>query len=256
MQQKSKAMDSPPLPDAAVDCQQLSLSHPRKGKEQLVTALVANIQYFLKRLLPIMPIVDETKILSEVQRFDELPLPRQCFLLSLSAATRIQLKLDSVKERDNEEVETNAYLHSPLTGSGLLEAAKRLRRQFDVVDNMSLDAILTSFFLFAAHGNREEHNHAWFFLNESMTMAISMGLHDEEAYVNVPKCDRELRRRIFWLLFVTERFVYTTHPTRNQDEPNNKTRQDLCFAAPATSNAAQHDNETSCHRFRMSCTHA
>jgi len=38
-------------------------------------------------------------------------------------------------------------------------------------------------------------------------VAFSLGLDNEATYFNLPKGERELRRRIFWLLFVTERYL-------------------------------------------------
>ncbi|KAK2609170.1 hypothetical protein QQS21_002252 [Conoideocrella luteorostrata] len=196
---------SPPLPEAALRRSSLSPPSSRRSRDELVVALTTNVRFFMKQLLPIMPTLNETEILDDVQRFDELSLPRQVFLLSLCAATRVQLKLDNKKEHSKTDVPINTYLHAPLTGRGLLAASKRLRRQFDIVDNISLDAVMTSFFLFAAHGNLEEHNQASFCLNESITMAFSLGLDNEETYFDIPRNEREQRRRIFWLLFVTER---------------------------------------------------
>ncbi|KAJ6442205.1 hypothetical protein O9K51_05758 [Purpureocillium lavendulum] len=200
-------------PRPSVGTGQLSGPAPstERSKHQLAVALAANVQVFFKHLFPIMPVLNDAELLADAFQFHELPVPRQAFILALCAATRIQLKLDYVEECDETHTSVNAYLDSPLTGEGLLSAAKRWRRQFDIVDNRGLDAILTSFFLFAAHGNLEQHHHAWFYLNESMTVAFSLGLDNEATYFNLPKSERELRRRIFWLLFVTERQV--SNPT-------------------------------------------
>ncbi|UNI22452.1 hypothetical protein JDV02_008341 [Purpureocillium takamizusanense] len=188
-----------------------AVTEHESSKHRLAVALAANVQVFFKHLFPIMPVLNDAEVLADALQFDELPLPRQAFLLSLCAATRIQLKLDHVEECDDLHASVNAHLGSPLTGEGLLSAAKRLRRQFDIVDNRGLDAVLTSFFLFAAHGNLEQRHHAWFYLNESMTVAFSLGLDNEATYLSLAKSERELRRRIFWLLFVTERTYALQH---------------------------------------------
>lgn len=201
-----EAKGSPSRPEAALGGS--SLLHPsaKKDKDQLIATLTTNVRCFMRRILPIMPVLNETEIMEDVQRFDKLPLPRQVLILSLCALTRIQLKRDQKTEAE-EEVPVNTYLHAPLTGRGILAAAKRLRRQFDIVDNVDLDAIVTSYFLFTAHGNLEEHRHALFLLNEAITMTFTLGLDNEETYASLPTGEREMRRRIFWLLFVTERFV-------------------------------------------------
>lgn len=176
---------------------------------QLSMAVAANVQVFLEHLLPIMPVVRGSELLADTLQFHQQSLPRQALILSLCAATRIQLKLDNTEGSEHTKTDPNASLGLPLTGTGLLSAAKLKIRQFDIVDNLSLDSILTSFFLFAAYGNLEQHHHAAFYLSESLTMALSLGLDNEAMYADIPASDRDLRRRIFWLLFVTER--YTAH---------------------------------------------
>lgn len=175
-------------------------------KQRLSVALAAHVQVFMKHLFPIMPVVNDRELLTDSLRLDELSPSRYAFLLSLCAATRIQLKLDNAEEYDETSVGINTSLDSPLTGEALLTAAEQARRQFNVVDDLSLDTLLTSFFLFAGYGNLEKHTHAWFYLNQAISLALSMGLHSESAYSNLEEHDREIRRRIFWLLFVTERY--------------------------------------------------
>lgn len=174
-------------------------------KQRLSVALAAHVQVFMKHLFPIMPVVNDRELLTDSLRLDELSPSRYAFLLSLCAATRIQLKLDNAEEYDETSVGINTSLDSPLTGEALLTAAEQARLQFNVVDDLSLDTLLTSFFLFAGYGNLEKHTHAWFYLNQAISLALSIGLHSESAYSNLEESEREIRRRIFWLLFVTER---------------------------------------------------
>ncbi|KAH0523429.1 hypothetical protein TsFJ059_008436 [Trichoderma semiorbis] len=180
-------------------------------KQRLSVALAAHVQVFMKHLFPIMPVVNDRELLTDSLRLDELSPSRYAFLLSLCAATRIQLKLDNAEEYDETSVGINTSLDSPLTGEALLTAAEQARLQFNVVDDLSLDTLLTSFFLFAGYGNLEKHTHAWFYLNQAISLALSIGLHSESAYSNLEESEREIRRRIFWLLFVTERTYALQH---------------------------------------------
>ncbi|KAH0496669.1 hypothetical protein TgHK011_004020 [Trichoderma gracile] len=181
-------------------------------RQRLSVALAAHVQVFMKHLFPIMPVVNDRQLLADSLRLDTLSPSRYAFLLSLCAATRIQLKLDKAEEYDETAVGINtSSLDSPLTGEALLGAAEQARLQFNVVDDLSLDTLLTSFFLFAGYGNLEKHTHAWFYLNQAISLALSMGLHSEAAYSNLDEGEREIRRRIFWLLFVTERTYALQH---------------------------------------------
>ncbi|KAJ4156131.1 hypothetical protein LMH87_001344 [Akanthomyces muscarius] len=72
---------------------------------------------------------------------------------------------------------------------------------------MSEDAILTSFFLFVCYGNQEKYKKAWFYLNQSVSMAILLEMDTEtaESLAGLTDKDIDRRRRIFWLLFISER---------------------------------------------------
>ncbi|KAL7927387.1 fungal-specific transcription factor domain-containing protein [Trichoderma austrokoningii] len=202
------AQQNPLLALASASASGIATEH---DKQRLAVALAAHVQVFMKHLFPIMPVINDRELLADSLRLDELSPSRYAFLLSLCAATRIQLKLDHAEEYDETSVGINTSLDSPLTGEALLAAAEQARRQFNVVDDLSLDTLLTSFFLFAGYGNLEKHSHAWFYLNQAISLALSMGLHSESAYSNLEESEREIRRRVFWLLFVTERTYALQH---------------------------------------------
>ncbi|KAM0186103.1 hypothetical protein ACHAPI_011881 [Fusarium lateritium] len=173
-------------------------------------SLAAHIQLFQRFLYPIMPVVDDD-ILSDAARLDELPPSRYALILAICAATRMQLRLD--KRIDNCENELNAEIPSEprLTGDILVNLAENSLRQYSVIDDTTLDSILVSFFLFASYGNLNDSRHAWFYLNQSITLAQSLDLTREAGYYGLPDEEREKRRRVFWLLFVTERTFALQH---------------------------------------------
>ncbi|CAJ0545142.1 Ff.00g086150.m01.CDS01 [Fusarium sp. VM40] len=173
-------------------------------------SLVAHIQLFQRFLYPIMPVVDDD-ILSDASRLDELPPSRYALILAICAATRMQLRLD--KGTDNYENELNSEIPNEphLTGDILVNLAETSLRQYSVIDDPNLDSILVSFFLFASYGNLNDPRHAWFYLNQSITLAQSLDLTRESGYYGLPDDEREKRRRVFWLLFVTERTFALQH---------------------------------------------
>ncbi|KAJ6160620.1 hypothetical protein N7470_004016 [Penicillium chermesinum] len=90
-------------------------------------------------------------------------------------------------------------------GEDLLREAERARRECDAVDNITIESLLTSFFLFASYGNLDQQNRAWFYLCQALSMAFTLGLHREATYAELTPEEAEDRRRVFWLLFITER---------------------------------------------------
>ncbi|KAJ5925382.1 hypothetical protein N7454_008021 [Penicillium verhagenii] len=92
-----------------------------------------------------------------------------------------------------------------VSGEKLLEEAVRARRDCDIVEDISIENLLTSFFLFASYGNLDKQTHAWFYLCQATSMAFTLGLHRESSYADFQVEEAEERRRVFWLLFITER---------------------------------------------------
>jgi hypothetical protein len=86
-----------------------------------------------------------------------------------------------------------------------------MRSTLDIAEEPDLDTLLTSCFLFSANANLERHNQAWFYLSQSISFALALQLHDEQAYSKISYVDAQLRRRIFWLLFILERYDFPAH---------------------------------------------
>jgi hypothetical protein len=88
----------------------------------------------------------------------------------------------------------------------LVEDIRRMRNQTDYSENPTASTVLTSFFLSAGLFNLERYNMAWYYLQEAITFVKMMRINTEEAYGSGEPTDT-MNRRIFWMLFVTERFV-------------------------------------------------
>ena len=103
--------------------------------------------------------------------------------------------------------------HPVARGLRLVEEVKRMRSQTDYSENPTTSSIVTSFFLSAGLFGLQKHNIAWYYLQEAITFAKIMRIHDEKSYQKRPPTQLdEMNRRLFWLLFVSERCVYAfTH---------------------------------------------
>lgn len=96
---------------------------------------------------------------------------------------------------------------NPKMGNVLMEESVRLRKGYDYVEDPSINTIVTSFFLFGCCFGLNKHNSAWFHLREATTLAQILGMQDENSYVFDNVVETSRMRRLFWLLFVTERQV-------------------------------------------------
>ncbi|UPL01008.1 hypothetical protein LCI18_011942 [Fusarium solani-melongenae] len=182
----------------------------RPDQSRLLSAsLIAHIQLFLKVLFPIMPVIDGDELLADAARLEELPSSRYALILALCAATRMQFGMDNAPIGAGPEVDMP--LEPQLTGEMLIHLAETSLRQYNVIDDTTLDSMLASFFLFASYGNLNNPRHAWFYLNQSISLAQSLDITRETGYHDLPDVEREKRRRVFWLLFVTERTFALQH---------------------------------------------
>ena len=91
-------------------------------------------------------------------------------------------------------------------GKHLLADALEMRKSYSYFENPSASSVTTSFFFFGCYFCLERHNSAWFHLREATTLAIIMGMHKEDGYGQGDPIANLLKRRLFWLLFVTERY--------------------------------------------------
>ncbi|KAG0157840.1 hypothetical protein PDIDSM_5351 [Penicillium digitatum] len=153
--------------------------------------LLFYVNVYLKYLFPVMPVVSADQLRLDCNQPGQQSAQRYALLASLCAATHIQLKLDGA---------------TPVPDPAqLLSEAVRARLDCDVLEELSTKALLTSFFLFTSYGNLDCQNHAWFYLCQATSFAFTLGLHRESAYAEYEAEEAEERRRVFWLLFTTER---------------------------------------------------
>jgi len=52
------------------------------------------------------------------------------------------------------------------------------------------------------------HTMAWYHLREAATMILMSNMHQEQTYQKWDAVEAPLRRRLFWLVFVAERYVF------------------------------------------------
>ncbi|KAH7309883.1 hypothetical protein B0I35DRAFT_453477 [Stachybotrys elegans] len=192
---------SPP----SVGCLELDNDNYTKRLSQ---SLAAHIQVFLKHLFPIMPVVDD-EFVADALRLGSLPPSRYAVIIAICAATRIQLRMDSTNPGENTDYGLPS--EPQLTGEMLVNLAENALRQYNIIDDFGLDSILASFFLFASYGNLDNPRHAWFYLNQAISLSHSLEITSEHGYRDLDKVDGEKRRRVFWVLFVTERTFALQH---------------------------------------------
>jgi len=153
------------------------------------------VQLFFGHMFPVMPVLDRNLYLNPRLYADTnaLGYDQYCFLCALCAATIVQL-----------DAAASQHSRSKPLDDVFAEECLRERKSFDFIEPTTLSC-MTSFFLFAYYGNHENHGKAWFYLQEAVTFSQMLNMDDEDTYDRLEPVESQWRRRLYWLLFVTER---------------------------------------------------
>ena len=162
------------------------------------------IDFFFAHMYPTMPILDRDQITQRSAEMDQ-SIEAYCLLCSLSAFMTIQPGIERSPHQSSSR--SPSPQTNPALGVSLLEEAVRVRKELDYVEDPTMAAVITSFFLFGCCFGLNKHNTAWIHLREATALAQLMGLQEETAYLTGDPARNSLQRRLFWLLFVTERYV-------------------------------------------------
>lgn len=171
------------------------------------------VQLFFAHMFPIMPIIDRSIYLDQDFFVNSAAMDTgiYCFLCALCATTIVQL---------DASIPTPPPLKpGKATDDVFAEECIRERRDYDYMNASNL-SVMTSFFLFCYHGNHERHERAWYYLQESITFAENLSLDDEEAYSKFNSVEAQWCRRLYWLLFITERAYAVQRRKRTRLAPS------------------------------------
>ena len=150
-------------------------------------------------MFPIWPVVNVEALVAAIHR-DAGDWETYALATAIVAATMAQLKLSSPAGMDDMTAE-------------IFEAeCQYARTRFNYRERLDLTQLRTAFFLHVYHENREHGRGASsLYLREALSIAQVMGLHYERSYAALEPQEQQLRRRVLWLLFITERAVCILH---------------------------------------------
>ncbi|EPQ30683.1 uncharacterized protein PFL1_01584 [Pseudozyma flocculosa PF-1] len=175
---------------SAIDPQ--SDSHPLAD-----SVLIPTIALFFERLQSIMPVFTRAWIFSKLDQNEHHVDPQfGSMLIAMSAFALIQ----PVEASDPVAIHARKRRVRKL-----LQEAVRMRTSAFFGENPSLEATMTSFFIFGTLFGLGEENAAWFRLREAVTLGHLLRLHEPAAYESLDKAEQERRLRAYWLLAITER---------------------------------------------------
>ncbi|PYI30026.1 hypothetical protein BP00DRAFT_221238 [Aspergillus indologenus CBS 114.80] len=167
-----------------------------------INVLASPLYIYHVRMYPVWPIVDVEKVLSVLQQdVEEKEHETYALATAVAAATIAQLRLGQ-----------NSGPEKSLSAENFALESMRARRLYDYRSRLNLNNVRTAFFLHVYYENQQSGaSESLLYLREAITLAQMMSLHREASYAGLPAEEQQLRRRVLWLLFVTERGVCILH---------------------------------------------
>lgn len=177
-----------------MDRQVATTNFPIKLDEE---ALMPHLDTFFARLHGVIPVFSRGYVFQRIARMEHRTNPQfGAMVLSMCAFALVQ----PVESDDPGLIE-----HRMDQANSLMTEAVSMRNTYDFGEHPTLEASLASFFLFACLFGKQQHNAAWFRLQEAVLLAELLGLHRASTYQNLSPKEREMYLRTYWVLSVTER---------------------------------------------------
>ncbi|KAL2357059.1 hypothetical protein BJ546DRAFT_427073 [Cryomyces antarcticus] len=191
-QQHAFGFDSPPL----------SPAFSRTGGLLCMDMITSCVDYFFAHMYPTQPILHRVRVGETIGQMDT-SIEAYCLVTSLCAYMMIQpnmsLPANLLPDGDMGPGASTAL------GNAVLQEALRVRKGYNYVESPTVWSVITSFFFFGSFFCLDKHNTAWFHLREATTLAELIGMHEEATYSTGDIVESSRTRRLYWLLFVTER---------------------------------------------------
>lgn len=180
-----------------------STAYLRKAGLLSMEMITSCVEFFFANIYPTQPIIHRQKVGETIGQMEN-SVEAYCLVVSLCAYMMIQPNMNLPPGAFQDlEIQPQPSLE---LGQLLLQETLRVRKGYDYVENPTVWTVITSFFLFGSYFCLDKHNTAWFHLREATTLAQIMGMHEESHYqMNGDVVETSRKRRLYWLLFVTER---------------------------------------------------
>lgn len=167
-----------------------------------IGVIEACVDYYFQNIYQTQPILHRQRVQHAIMNMDQ-STESYCKLAALCAFVLIQPHMvlpPSVAVRQESGATSNIQL-----AYMLLEETIRVRRNYDFIENPTLLSVYTSFFIFECYFCIDKQNAAWVYLRQALTLAHIIGMHEEDTYKSGDMIENSRMRRLFWVLFITER---------------------------------------------------
>lgn len=154
------------------------------------------LDLFMEHIYPIMPLIHFPTLQASILR--PLEMYEKNLLYSLCALTSTHMSGKSILAPGPPSWEA--------AGCFFLAECISVRQNYDFVEDKSLYAVISSYFVSTAFFEIGQNRKSWYYLREALTMGQDLGIHEENSFVGLPPEEALCRRRTFWILYITERY--------------------------------------------------
>lgn len=158
------------------------------------------IDVYFDRLHPTVPLLSRSSLYARMMAQEHRRNPQLgSMLLSLCAFSLTQpIEINERATTSSRATQARSMMHE----------ATKMRSSSDFGENPTIEAVLTSFFLFGCLFGSNQHNAAWLRLREALDLASTLGLNDPSSYDDLSGEEKGQRLRTYLVLSITERFVH------------------------------------------------
>jgi hypothetical protein len=157
------------------------------------------LEIYQERGYAIWPVVDTETLLARLLTHPD-DMETYGLASAICAATISQFQIDA---EDGDPAEGHFRVSSALFET----ESKRARDESDHMEHLTVWSLLSTFFLHVYSANIGRMTASTVLLGEAITKAHVIGLHRLSCYQNITREQQQHNLRIYWLLFITERFV-------------------------------------------------
>ncbi|KKP03050.1 hypothetical protein THAR02_04819 [Trichoderma harzianum] len=169
-------------------------------------SLIRWVDVYFDRLHPTMPVFNRSTIFTKIYLQEHRQSPLFGSMILALCAFAITQPIFISERPTSSSRERQAKL--------LMNEAIKMRSSFDFGERPTLEAVMTSFFLFGSLFGTNQHNAAWLRLREAIDLAQTMRLNGSDAYQGVLNEEKGQNLRAYMVLFITERAysIQRRHP--------------------------------------------
>lgn len=186
------------------------------------------IDVYFDRLHPTLPVLSRSSLFTRMMSQEHRKNPQfGAMLLSLCAFSLTQpIEINERATTSSRATQARSMMHE----------ATKMRSCSDFGENPTIEAVLTSFFLFGCLFGSNQHNAAWLRLREALDLASTLGLNDPESYRDLSGDEKGQRLRTYLVLSITERAyaLQRLHPVTFSGKPGFSMRSVHDFLHNAT----------------------